>query len=425
MSDESSASICVVGLGYVGLPLAVAFAKTGRKVVGYDVSDKRVVELRAGKDSTRELTPATLKSATNLMFSSQPEDVAECSIFVVCVPTPIDEHKTPNLSPLVNASEVVGKHLKAGDLVVYESTVFPGATEEVCAPILERESGLVRVQDFDLGYSPERINPGDGKRTIESIVKITSGSSEKAADRVALLYEAVIDAGVYRAGTIKVAEAAKVIENTQRDLNIALMNELSIIFEKMGLDTSEVLAAASTKWNFLPFTPGLVGGHCIGVDPYYLTYKAASLGYHPEVILAGRRINDGMANIVVGRVVKLLNDCRKPMADSRVLVMGITFKENCPDVRNSLVFSVVAGLAHFEAVVDVYDPVAAHLDMSVVKANRVTYPDVGAYDAVVLAVAHDDFKALGPKKIRAFAKETGVIFDVKSTFGKSDFDARL
>jgi UDP-N-acetyl-D-galactosamine dehydrogenase len=419
-------TIAIIGLGYVGLPLAVAFGQK-RPVIGYDISTARIAELRRGIDRNRESSKEQLQKATQLSFSHRLEDLRKCSVFIVTVPTPINDAKQPDLTPLRAASEMVGKVMKPGSIVVYESTVYPGCVREFCVPILEEKSGLKFNKDFFAGYSPERINPGDPKRTIADIVKVTSGSTPKVAQEVDTLYRSIITAGTHKASSIEVAEAAKVIENTQRDLNIAFMNELAIIFHRLGLDTHEVLAAAETKWNFLPFRPGLVGGHCIGVDPYYLTYRAQQVGYHPEVILAGRRINDTMGEYVAERVVRLMLRARRPVADSRVLVLGLTFKENCPDLRNSRVIDVIRGLENFHAKVDVYDPWANkedakhEYDITLLKKM----PAAKTYDAVVLAVSHQEFLAMGAKKIRALCKKNGIFYDVKGLFTQSASDERL
>lgn len=419
------AKICVLGLGYVGLPLAVAFAKQG-PVVGIDVSEHRVAELRAGVDETREVSAEDLTAATGLEVTSRIEDASDCGVYIVTVPTPLDAHRQPDLGPLRSACDMVGRVLRAGDLVIFESTVYPGATEEDCVPILEAVSGLRFNHDFTVGYSPERINPGDTSRRLETILKVTSGSTPEAADTVDALYRRIVTAGTYQASSIRVAEAAKVIENTQRDLNIALINELAIVFERLGLDTQEVLAAAATKWNFLPFKPGLVGGHCIGVDPYYLTHKAAAVGYHPEVILAGRRLNDGMGRFIAGQLVKAMIRKKIDVAAARVLVMGFTFKEDCPDTRNTRIIDVVRDLASYGMRVDVHDPIAdgvrAREEYDV---ELVTTPEPGVYDGVVMAVAHRPFVALGPKGVRAFAKPTHVFYDVKAAFDIGDSDLRL
>lgn len=419
-------SIAIIGLGYVGLPLAVAFGQK-RPVIGYDLSTTRIAELRRGIDRNRESSKEQLKKATQLFFAHRPEELRHCKVFIVTVPTPINDAKQPDLAPLCAASEMVGKIMKPGTIVVYESTVYPGCVREFCVPILEKQSGLKFNKDFFTGYSPERINPGDPKRTVADIVKVTSGSTPKIAEEVDTLYCSIITAGTHKASSIEVAEAAKVIENTQRDLNIAFMNELAIIFHRLGLDTHEVLAAAETKWNFLPFRPGLVGGHCIGVDPYYLTYRAQQVGYHPEVILAGRRINDTMGEYVAERVVRLMLRARRPVADSRILILGLTFKENCPDLRNSRVIDVIRGLENFHARVDVFDPWAnaedAKHEYAISLLKKI--PAVKNYDAVVLAVSHKEFLAMGAKKIRGLCKKGGVFYDVKGLFTQSASDERL
>jgi UDP-N-acetyl-D-galactosamine dehydrogenase len=424
--DLSDKTIAVIGLGYVGLPLAVEFGKM-RPVVGFDVQHRRIAELREGIDRTGELDPQRLSAATQLRYSSAPEDLCECGVFIVSVPTPVDRAKRPDLGMLESATATVGKAMGPGAVVIYESTVYPGCTRNICVPILERMSGLRFNEGFFAGYSPERINPGDKDRRLPNIVKVTSGSTPAAAEAIDELYRQIVPAGTHKASSIEVAEAAKVIENTQRDLNIALMNELAIIFHRIGLDTREVLAAAGTKWNFLPFQPGLVGGHCIGVDPYYLTHRAEEIGYHPEVILAGRRINDSMGNHIADRVVRMMLVRDMPVARSRILVLGITFKEDCPDVRNSRVVDVIAGLRELNASVDVWDPCA---DVSEVRVQPgVTLvtdePQDGQYDAVILAVAHRRFLEIGVRRIRAFGKPGAVFFDVKSAFPKGESDGRL
>jgi UDP-N-acetyl-D-glucosamine/UDP-N-acetyl-D-galactosamine dehydrogenase len=422
MNDER---ICIVGLGYVGLPLAVAFASKYR-VTGFDVNPTRIKELAEGRDRTGELSSADLAAASGkLEFTTDIERIRGCSVYIVTVPTPVDDHKSPDLSPVEKASGTVGKVLKKGDLVVYESTVYPGCTEEVCVPILEGGSGLRFNVDFFCGYSPERINPGDKEHTVRKIKKVTSGSTPEAADRVDALYSSIIDAGTHRASSIKVAEAAKVIENSQRDINIAFVNELALIFSKMGIDTSEVLEAASTKWNFLPFKPGLVGGHCIGVDPYYLTYKAESLGYHAQVILSGRRINDDMGFYIVERTIKLMIGKGHKIHGSRVLVLGMTFKENCPDIRNSRVIDIVRELADYGCIVDIYDPWAdpkeVEKEYGMKMLPKGELPE-RAYEGIVLAVAHREFLSIDLKKK---LKAEGVIYDVKSVLDRSLVDERL
>jgi UDP-N-acetyl-D-galactosamine dehydrogenase len=424
-SRQDTDPIAVIGLGYVGLPLAVEFAKR-RPVIGFDVNTNRIEELRAGRDSTREVDAEELASAIHLEVTDRPDRLSTARIYIVTVPTPIDAHKRPDLTPLMRASETVGAVLKVGDLVIYESTVYPGATEEDCVPVLERVSGLRFNRDFFCGYSPERINPGDRAHRLPTIRKVTSGSTPEAADRVDALYASIIEAGTHKASSIRVAEAAKVIENTQRDLNIALVNELSIIFERMGIDTDAVLQAAGTKWNFLPFRPGLVGGHCIGVDPYYLTHKAQGLGYHPEVILAGRRINDGMAGYVASRIVKALLAKRVNVANAKLLMLGLAFKENCPDIRNTKVVDLVAELRSYGLEVDVHDPWVHRGEAEEAYGfDLVEQPQTEAYDAVVLAVAHDVFRRDGPAALRAFGRERHVFCDLKSVFAEKDSEFRL
>ena len=418
-------SIGVIGLGYVGLPLA---AKLGEhhKVLGFDINSQRISELNNGIDSTLELTNSELILAKELKFSHKSEDLASCNFYIITVPTPITKSNEPDLSPLINATKIVGEYLVKGDYVVYESTVYPGATEEECAPILEKISGLKLNQDFFLGYSPERINPGDKKHRIADIRKITSGSSPEAALFIDKLYKTIISAGTYLASSIKVAEAAKVIENTQRDVNIALINELSLIFNELEISTEEVLDAAGTKWNFLPFKPGLVGGHCIGVDPYYLTYKAQSVGYEPEIILAGRKLNDEMSLHVSNRLIAKMTERNIEVSGSKVLVMGLTFKENCPDIRNTKVIDVVKILEEFHIDVDIYDPwidsVTADKNYDL---NVISEPKKGEYDAVIIAVAHNIFIEKGIEFIKSLVKSDHVIFDVKYLFPSSQTDMRL
>ncbi|AHI29137.1 Vi polysaccharide biosynthesis UDP-N-acetylglucosamine C-6 dehydrogenase TviB [Marinobacter similis] len=417
--------IAVIGLGYVGLPLAVAFGEK-RSVIGFDINSKRISDLREGIDTTRELTLRELAAASRLSFTDSLGELADCSVFIVTVPTPIDEFNTPDLTPLVRASETVGKVLKVGDIVIYESTVYPGATEEVCVPVLERVSGLSFNQDFYAGYSPERINPGDKEHRVTTIVKVTSGSTPEVADEVDALYADIITAGTHKASSIKVAEAAKVIENTQRDLNIALMNELAMIFARLGIDTHEVLAAAGTKWNFLPFKPGLVGGHCIGVDPYYLTHKSEAIGYHPEIILAGRRVNDGMGPYVASELVKHMIKAGHAVANARVLVMGLTFKENCPDLRNTRVIDVVRELQDFGCQVDVTDCWAdnaeAQQEYDIFLVEELIPQQ---YEAVVLAVPHREYAAMSTADLRQLLSADGVLFDLKSVLPLGEADLRL
>ena len=422
--------IGVIGLGYVGLPLAVEFGRH-YPTVGFDINKHRIQELFSGKDHTLEVNVEDLRAAAHLMYTSELEALIGCNMFIVTVPTPVDEYNRPDLTPLERASETVGKVLRKGGIVVYESTVYPGCTEEICVPILEKVSGLKFNQDFFVGYSPERINPGDKEHRLVTIKKVTSGSTPEAANEVDALYSSIIIAGTHKAPSIKVAEAAKVIENTQRDLNIALMNELSLIFGKMGIDTLDVLEAAGTKWNFLPFRPGLVGGHCIGVDPYYLTHKAQALDYHPEVILAGRRINDSMGAHVAQEVVKLMTVRGARVGCSRVLVLGLTFKENCPDLRNSKVVDIIKELQNFGIKVDVHDPQAdatearAEYGVELLTEALEELPLYGAYDAVVLAVGHGAYKGLGIEKLRSLGKNEHVFYDVKGLFDKSVTDGRL
>ncbi|BBL58164.1 Vi polysaccharide biosynthesis UDP-N-acetylglucosamine C-6 dehydrogenase TviB [Methylomonas koyamae] len=417
--------IGMIGLGYVGLPLAVEF---GRKypTVGFDINRHRIEELRAGRDHTLEVSEEELAAATKLTYSADLQDIADCSVYIVTVPTPINEHKQPDLTPLQKASDLLGKVIKRGDIVIYESTVYPGATEEVCVPILEKVSGLKFNQDFYVGYSPERINPGDKQHRVTNILKVTSGSTPEIAEKVDALYKSIITAGTHKASSIKVAEAAKVIENTQRDVNIALINELALIFNKLGIDTEEVLLAAGTKWNFLPFRPGLVGGHCIGVDPYYLTHKAQAIGYNPEVILSGRRINDGMGVYVVSQLVKLMLKKRIHVQEANVLIMGLTFKENCPDIRNTRVVDIVAELHTYGVNVDVYDPwVNGEEARHEYGISPVDHPEKGKYDAIILAVAHDQFRQMPIAEIRSLGTPQTIIYDLKYLFPADQTDARL
>lgn len=425
--DLKDKIIAIVGLGYVGLPLAVEFGKN-RPVIGFDIGAKRVSDLKLGFDITREVEEGGLRGAEHLSFSSDPNDLSKCSIFIVAVPTPIDLARRPDLSVIAKASEMVGRALLKGDLVIYESTVYPGCTRDFCVPILEKTSGLKFNVDFFVGYSPERANPGDKAHRLNNILKLTSGSTPEVAAAIDQLYRSIVLAGTHSTSSMEVAEAAKVVENTQRDLNIALMNELSVIFHKLGIDTSEVLEAAATKWNFQHFKPGLVGGHCIGVDPYYLTHRAEEIGYHPEVILAGRRINDSMAGHVADRVARAMMKNGFPVVGSRILVLGLSFKENCPDIRNSKVVDVIAGLRDYNAVVDIFDP---WVDPSDAKHEYNldllgALPDAPAqYDGVVVTVGHREFHALGPEKIRSMCKKDGILFDVKGIFAKSFSDGRL
>lgn len=421
----SDGTIAVIGLGYVGLPLAVEFGKR-RSVIGFDIKPDRISELIACRDHTREVSSQELTEARHLTLTADPADLTTATVFIVTVPTPIDAHKRPDLTPLIKASQTVGRALKKGDIVIYESTVFPGATEEDCVPVLQSVSGLTYNVDFFCGYSPERINPGDKSHRLTTIRKVTSGSTPEIADKVDALYASIVTAGTYKADSIRVAEAAKVIENTQRDLNIALVNELAIIFNRMGIDTEAVLKAAGTKWNFLPFRPGLVGGHCIGVDPYYLTHKAEALGYHPQVILAGRRINDGMGAYVAGQMVKAMLKRRIHVDGAKVLVLGLTFKENCPDLRNTRVIDVVDELKEYGIHVDVHDPWAnpeeARHEYGL---NLIGTPERGAYDGVMLAVAHEAFREAGPTALRSYGSDGGVFCDLKSVFAPNDSDLRL
>ena len=423
--DLKNIRIGIVGLGYVGLPLAVEF---GRKypTVGFDVKTSRIDELKGGTDSTLEVPDNELASVSSLSFTTAAADLEDCNFYVVTVPTPIGDGNRPLLTPLKNASMTISNVLKPGDVVVYESTVYPGATEEFCVPFLESGSGLTMNDDFFVGYSPERINPGDQEHRLPSILKVTSGSTPEAADFIDEVYRSIITAGTHKTSSIKVAEAAKVIENTQRDVNIALINELAMIFERVGIDTEEVLVAAATKWNFLPFRPGLVGGHCIGIDPYYLTYKAQQLGYNPEMILAGRRINDNMSLYVASRIVKLMLGKGQQPQDSRVLMMGLTFKENCPDVRNTKVVDIVKELATYGASIDVFDPWVDAAEAQQEYGIELTEdPPPGAYDVVVLAVAHEQFRDMGEQGIKAYGKPESVFFDIKYLLPRDASDGRL
>ena len=417
--------IAVIGLGYVGLPLAVAFG-CRHATLGFDIDQTRVAGLQRGDDHTRELSPDELRAAVHLRYSANAADLAGCNVHIVTVPTPVDAYKRPDLSALEASSRAVGDALQRGGVVIFESTVYPGATEEICVPILEAASGLRYREDFHVGYSPERINPGDKQHRLENTLKVTAGSSDAAAEFVDALYRGIVEAGTHRVSSIRVAEAAKVIENTQRDVNIALVNELALIFDRLGIDTHEVLEAAGTKWNFLPFRPGLVGGHCIGVDPYYLTHKAQEIGYHPEVILAGRRINDSMGLHVAQRVVKLMQQRGIQTAGARVLVLGLAFKENCPDLRNTRVIDVVRELQSYSIDVDVHDPwVAAAYAQHEYGLTPIGTPETGAYDAIILAVAHTQFRELGADGLRAFGKPGAVLFDVKAVLPADVVDARL
>ena len=425
MLQLSELKIAIIGLGYVGLPLAVEFGKHV-SVVGFDIHQKRIDELKNGQDHTLEVTPEELKQSIHLSYTTDLQQLSDCNFFIVTVPTPIDEYKQPDLSPLVKASESIAKVLKKDDIVVYESTVYPGATEEVCIPVLEKKSGLKFNQDFYAGYSPERINPGDKLHRVTNILKITSGSTPEIAEFIDQVYNLIIEAGTHKATSIKVAEAAKVIENTQRDVNIALINELAIIFNKMGIDTEAVLQAAGTKWNFLPFRPGLVGGHCIGVDPYYLTHKAQAIGYHPEIILAGRRLNDSMGTYVVTQLVKGMIQKRIQVEGAKVLVLGLSFKENCPDIRNTKIIDIVTELNEYHMDVDVYDPWVdvqeAEHEYGITPVQSV---HTDTYDAIILAVAHEQFKDMGADAIRALGKEQHVLYDLKYVLNTTESDIRL
>lgn len=417
--------IAVIGLGYVGLPLAVEFGKR-YLTIGFDVNRSRINALISGNDSTLEVDTAELESATHLSYTTDVDKLKTSNIYIVTVPTPIDDNKRPDLSPLEKASETIGKVLSKDDIVIYESTVYPGATEEVCVPILEKHSGLTFNKNFYCGYSPERINPGDKEHRITTIKKVTSGSTPEIAGKVDALYRSIITAGTHKASSIKVAEAAKVIENTQRDINIALINELALIFRRLGIDTEEVLKAAGTKWNFLPFQPGLVGGHCIGVDPYYLTHKAMEVGYYPEIILAGRKLNDSMGKYVANEIINLMTKKRIQVVDSNILVMGLTFKEDCPDIRNTRVVDVVQELSGFHCNIDVYDPwIDKEESIREFGINPVEQPEPGKYDAVIIAVAHHKFKSMGSTAIHALGKKNHVIYDIKYILPSEKVDGRL
>lgn len=425
MQDLNETRIGIIGLGYVGLPLAVEFGKQ-YPTIGFDINSARIEELRSGKDSTLEVEPELLSQASQLSFTSDIEQIKACSVYIVTVPTPIDNFKRPDLTPLESASRTLGQVMGKGDIAIFESTVYPGATEEVCVPIIESISGLTYNQDFFVGYSPERINPGDKEHRVTSILKVTSGSTPEVAKRVDDLYKSVITAGTHMASSIKVAEAAKVIENTQRDVNIALINELALIFHRLGIDTLEVLEAAGTKWNFLPFRPGLVGGHCISVDPYYLTHKAQEIGHHPEIILAGRRINDHMGSYVTEQVVKLLTRKRIHVVGANILVMGLTFKENCPDLRNTRVIDIIHEFQSYHANVEVYDPWADHEEaMEEYDISLIDRPQEGAYDAIIMAVGHNEFREMGVEQIHQLGKKEHVLYDVKYILPKDQIDGRL
>jgi UDP-N-acetyl-D-galactosamine dehydrogenase len=432
LPDSHNLRLAVIGLGYVGLPLAVEFAKQ-IPTLGFDRNANRVAQLAKGMDSTQEVDSDSLQavlardanSSSGLRFTTDEAELASCNVFIITVPTPVNRHNQPDFEPLEQASLTVGRALSRGDVAVYESTVFPGLTEDICVPLLEQASGLCFNRDFYCGYSPERINPGDAERRLTSIIKVTSGSTPQAADFVDALYGRIITAGTHKASSMRVAEASKVIENVQRDVNIALVNELAMIFNRAGIDTTEVLAAAGTKWNFLPFRPGLVGGHCIGVDPYYLTYKALELGYHPEMILAVRRINDNMASYIASELITLMTRRKLQVVHSRVLVLGMTFKENCPDIRNTKVTDIIDKLAEMHIAVDVYDP---WVDAAAVEQSNfrlVDYPELRAYDAVLVAVAHRQFIELGASGVREFGKPEHVLYDVKSLYQRDEVDGRL
>ena len=425
MTERSHLKLAIIGLGYVGLPLAVEFGKR-RRVVGFDINAARIAALAAGHDLTLEVSDEELSEAKQLQLTSAMADLRDCDIFIVTVPTPIDKYKQPDLTPLIKASETVGRVLKKGDIVIYESTVYPGASEEDCAPVLEKCSGLKLNEDFFLGYSPERVNPGDKLHRIATIKKVTAGSTPETAETVDALYREIIIAGTHKAPSIRVAEAAKVIENTQRDLNIALINELAIIFNRMGIDTEAVLQAAGTKWNFLPFRPGLVGGHCIGVDPYYLTHKAMAIGYHPEIILAGRRLNDGMGAYVASQLVKSMISRRIHVDGARILIMGLTFKENCPDLRNTRVVDIIHELSGYNVSIDIYDPwVTSEEAEHEYGLKLIAAPQPAAYDAIVLAVAHHQFGEMGAAPIRGFGKKEHVLYDLKYILPPHEADLRL
>ncbi|WP_201527687.1 Vi polysaccharide biosynthesis UDP-N-acetylglucosamine C-6 dehydrogenase TviB [Psychrobacter frigidicola] len=425
MINIDNIKIAVIGLGYVGLPLAVEFGKKA-SVIGFDINTNRIAELISGTDHTLEVSDEELSQASRLNYSSDMQMLKDCNFFIVTVPTPIDEYKQPDLTPLIKASTAIGSILKQDDIVVYESTVYPGATEEVCIPVLEKTSGLIFNQDFYAGYSPERINPGDKEHRVTNILKVTAGSTPEVADFVDEVYNLIITAGTHKAPSIKVAEAAKVIENTQRDVNIALINELAVIFNKMNIDTEAVLQAAGTKWNFLPFRPGLVGGHCIGVDPYYLTHKAQAIGYNPEIILAGRRLNDGMGAYVTTQLIKTMIKKRIQVEGAKVLILGLSFKENCPDVRNTKIIDIVHELQEYNIEVDIYDP-WVNIDEAQREYNiaPVSEPLSNHYDGVILAVAHQEFVQMGIDNIRSLGKDDHVLYDLKYVFARDDTDIRL
>ena len=421
---QKKTKISIVGLGYVGLPLAISFSRY-YKVVGFDLNKQRILKLRKGYDETLEVKKNTILQSKNLTFTSKLKDLKKCNCHIVTVPTPVDKFNKPDFSNLISASQKIGKILKKDDIVIYESTVYPGATEEICVPILEKESNLIYNDDFFIGYSPERMNPGDKKHTVENIIKVTSGSNEITANFVNKLYKSIVKAGTYKASSIKVAEAAKVIENTQRDINISLINELSLIFNKLNIDTEEVLKAAGTKWNFLPFRPGLVGGHCIGVDPYYLTYKSKKLGYDPKIILAGRTLNDNMSTHIVNKLFLKMNEKKIKIANSKILVMGLTFKENCPDIRNSKVFDLVKQLKRSKVKVSVYDPWVNNKNQKLKGINLIKKPKKNDFDCIILAVSHNIFKKIGIKKINNFTKKNHIIYDLKYIFSENLSDLRL
>ena len=425
MKIMENVKIAVIGQGYVGLPLAVEFGKKF-PTLGFDINQTRINELNAGHDSTLEVSAEELAASINIFYSCNVDDLKACNVYIITVPTPIDEYKNPDLTPLIKASEMLGKVLTKGDVIIYESTVYPGATEEKCIPVVERVSGLSFNKDFFAGYSPERINPGDKEHRVVNIKKVTSGSTEQVANFVDNLYNSIIEAGTHKAPSIKVAEAAKVIENTQRDVNIALINELALIFNKLGIDTLDVLEAAGTKWNFLPFRPGLVGGHCIGVDPYYLTHKAQSIGYNPEMILAGRRLNDNMGKYVVSQLIKNMVKKGIRIKDANVLVMGLTFKENCPDLRNTKVVDIVSELKEYDMNVDILEPwCTSEHAVQEYGLSTIQQAENNQYDAVILAVAHDEFGVMGSEAIRALGKADSIIYDLKYVLPKDSVDLRL
>ena len=425
MINDDELKLCVIGLGYVGLPLAVEFGKS-IPTIGYDINSARINELLDGKDATLETSEAELKDAVCLQYTTELSDIADANVYIVTVPTPIDAFNIPDLRPLRSASKAVGSVLEEGDFVIFESTVYPGATEEICVPILEEESSLNFNKEFFVGYSPERINPGDKEHRITNILKITSGSTPAAGEFVDRLYRKIIVAGTHRASSLKVAEAAKLIENVQRDVNIALINEFSLVFRKLGIDTIEILEAAGTKWNFLPFRPGLVGGHCIGVDPFYLTHKAREIGFHPQIISAARRINDDMGSYVSDQVVKLMIEKKIPIVEASILILGLAFKENCPDIRNTRVVDIIESLSRYNANIEVFDPwVSTEEAKSVFGIEMIVSLEPGRYDAVIICVGHNEFRELGIQKLQSLCKENRVIYDVKSIFNKDDVDGRL